>query len=279
MLFREPPRTQFDLNFSLFRFPVRVHPLFWLIGVLLGANLVRQGGNGALLLVWIAVVFISILVHEFGHALAMRYYGQNARIVLYMLGGLAIPESSPYSTGMGRQASNGWNHIVVSAAGPAAGFVLALVVIGVIFLSGGKVLFNPGFPNFWQVELGRPITTESMRTLWFLADSLLFINILWGMVNLLPIFPLDGGQISRELCIMRDSYTGVVRSVWISFIAALGMIVVALYMKDLFIGLLFGSLAYSSYMMLQQLRGGGGYGGGGFGGGGGGYGGGGGRPW
>ena len=46
------------------------------------------------LLSWISVMFVSILVHELGHSLVMRYFGQSSHIVLYMLGGLAIPDSS-----------------------------------------------------------------------------------------------------------------------------------------------------------------------------------------
>lgn len=274
MLFREPSRTQFDLNFSLLGFPVRVHPLFWLIGVLLGANLAREGGHGALLIAWIAALFVSILIHELGHALAMRYYGQDARIVLYWLGGLAIPESG-YGSSFSRDTSNPWHRIVISAAGPVAGFLFALLVMGGVLVSGGHVNFYADFPIFWSIQLPSSLTGEGARTLFFLANSLLWINIFWGLVNLLPIYPLDGGQISRELCILNDAYTGVMRSIWISLIAALLMVVLAIYpLRDLFIGILFGSLAYSSYMMLQQFHGGG-FGGGGFGGGG--YRGG--RPW
>ena len=65
MLIGEPPRTPYDLNFSLLGIPVRIHPFFWLAGLLLGP---RQGGPPAILL-WIAAVFLAILVHELGHAL------------------------------------------------------------------------------------------------------------------------------------------------------------------------------------------------------------------
>ncbi|MCH8921713.1 MAG: peptidase, partial [Planctomycetes bacterium] len=86
----EPPKTQFDLHFSLFGFPVRISPWFWAMSLLLGFRL----GNPKLLLMWVGVVFVSILIHELGHALAMRYYGWNARITLYAFGGLASYESN-----------------------------------------------------------------------------------------------------------------------------------------------------------------------------------------
>ena len=265
MLLSEPPRTQFDLNFKLAGFPIRVHPLFWLVTVILGADLMRGGSQyngGVLLLIWVGSLFVSILVHEMGHAFAMRYYGQNARIVLYMLGGLAIPEASPYSSSYGRASMNSVHRIIISAAGPAAGFLLALLVVSLVYLTGGEVTLRRDFPIFWEVDLG---DVQNFQIV-FLVRSMLWINIFWGLINLLPVFPLDGGQISRELCIMHDAYTGVVRSIWISLIVGAVMVVVAISRKEWYVGLLFGSLAFSSYMMLQQFRGGG-FGGGGFGGG------------
>ena len=64
----EPSRTQFDLNFSLWRIPVRVHPLFWLAGLLLGP---RRADPPAIM-IWMAAFFVGILCHELGHALVMR---------------------------------------------------------------------------------------------------------------------------------------------------------------------------------------------------------------
>ncbi|MBK6647729.1 MAG: hypothetical protein IPG44_18635 [Anaerolineales bacterium] len=63
--------TRFDLQFSIAGIPVRVHPLFWVIALLLGSN----SGHSLMVVVWIIVVFISILIHELGHAFAFRRYG------------------------------------------------------------------------------------------------------------------------------------------------------------------------------------------------------------
>ena len=98
MILGEPRPTRFDLNFSLMGFPVRVHPAFFILPLLLGAGftgLAYQIGlnAGVILLVLAVVFFVSILVHELGHALAFRYYGYPCRIMLYWMGGLAIPDS------------------------------------------------------------------------------------------------------------------------------------------------------------------------------------------
>jgi hypothetical protein len=62
LLFQVPPPTRYDLRFNLAGFPVRVHPLFWLIAVLLGYS----SGDPLQILIWVVVVFVSILIHEMG---------------------------------------------------------------------------------------------------------------------------------------------------------------------------------------------------------------------
>src|SRR3954453_23886112 len=88
MILGEPPPSQGDLHFRLFGFPVRVHPFFWIATVFLG-----MGGSEKAdpldTLVWVAVVFVSILVHEMGHAIVQTYFGGHPRITLYGFGGLA----------------------------------------------------------------------------------------------------------------------------------------------------------------------------------------------
>ena len=84
----EPPQTQYDLRFQILGIPVRVHPFFWLVVVVLGLS----GGaktTPAELLIWAGCVFVSILVHELGHAAAALAHGWRPWITLYGFGGLA----------------------------------------------------------------------------------------------------------------------------------------------------------------------------------------------
>ena len=95
MLLADPQPTPFDLRFRLFRTHVRIHPLFWLIAVMLGwgyTHLHRPATGNIVgdLALWVGCVFVSILVHEFGHALTGRLFGSHAHIVLYGFGGLGI---------------------------------------------------------------------------------------------------------------------------------------------------------------------------------------------
>src|SRR5262249_19430237 len=122
-MLHEPDQTQFDLRFQLFGIPVRVHPFFWLVGVILGFRALRDnpGPTGFFYLgLWLAVMFVSILVHELGHVFAGQAFGSNGHIVLYSFGGLAIGSAD---------ASERWQRIFVMFAGPLAGFLLLAVVV------------------------------------------------------------------------------------------------------------------------------------------------------
>ena len=102
------------LRFRLSGVPFEVDPTFWIFSAILGAN-VMHGPNGLLLLaVWGACVFVSIVVHEMGHAQAARHYGASPTVRLYAMGGLTRP---------GQAFSRGQNLVVV-LCGPAAGFAL-----------------------------------------------------------------------------------------------------------------------------------------------------------
>ena len=89
--------------------------------------------------------------------------------------------------------------------------------------------------------------------LWVTYQFLLFANIYWGLMNLLPIWPLDGGQISRALFELASPGMGVVHALWVSTCTA-GAIAIWAFLQagDQFLGIFFGYLAYTSYQTLQQ---------------------------
>jgi stage IV sporulation protein FB len=240
VLLAEPPRSQYDLQFHALGIPVRVHPLFWVTTLLLGLSGSKEPAD---MLVWVAVAFVSILAHEMGHALAARSQGYEPWITLYAMGGLASYQPARQSPA---------RRILVTAAGPAAGFLFALVVTGVIALSGHEVQFT--------TTAGWPLPVEwnlydSMRTNRIVFD-LLYINIFWGLLNLLPIYPLDGGQIARELFGLNDRADGVRQSLFLSVVTAVAMAALALLKwHDQFLAFFFGYLAYISFQGLQGVFG------------------------
>ena len=124
MYFSDPQQTPYDLNFSVLGIPVRVSPWYWLGTLILGWGLAQQSPK--LLLLWEVAAFFSILLHEMGHAVVMRRFGEYPRIVLYQMGGLAI--------GGGGRSSR--EQIMISAAGPAVQLLLAALCIALVRVSG-----------------------------------------------------------------------------------------------------------------------------------------------
>jgi Zn-dependent protease len=246
LLFQPPPPTRYDLRFTLFDIPVRVHPLFWIIALLLGSS----SRDILSLLIWVPVVFVSILVHELGHALAMRYYGQPSQIVLHFAGGLTVPQPVQWGS---RWASVGYTarqEILISLAGPGAGFLLALLVLGAVVLVGGSV----GVTMLAGVI---PLVTAAVpvggRVLNLIVSMLLWVNIFWGLINLVPVYPLDGGKVAQNVLVQVDPIDGGRKSLWLSVIAgAIVAVFGLLFLRSLYMAVLFGFLAFQSY---QTLRG------------------------
>jgi Zn-dependent protease len=259
MFLGEPPPTQADLHFRLFGIPVRVHPFFWLVSLVMGAGGLRSGEADPVdALVWVVVVFMSILVHELGHAVMQRAYGGRPWITLYGLGGLASCNDCDRSPR---------RQIIISLAGPAAGFLLAGVVVLTMRLTGHVIGFalsperidleSLGLFRVLQGRMGpfaiyfQPFHSELMnRVIW----DALQVNILWGLVNLLPIYPLDGGQIARELFTLRHPREGIIQSLQQSAGVAVLISIYGITQQSLFICLMFGFLAVGSFQTLQAYR-------------------------
>ena len=246
LIFQAPPPTRYDLRFSLLGFPVRVHPLFWLIALLLGYG----SGDPVQILIWIFVVFVSILIHELGHALAFRRYGLASQIILHFSGGLTVPESTLWGSRWANVALGAREQIFISFAGPGAGFLFAALIIGAVLLAGGSIIttrllgFIP-FPGFALLPFGGPI-------LGAFVTSLLWVNLFWGLINLMPVYPLDGGNIARYMLLQVDPADGVRKSLWVSVIAG-GLIALLafFFLHSLYMALLFAFLAFQSYQSLQ----------------------------
>ncbi len=255
MFLVEPPPSQGDLHFRVLGIPIRIHPYFWLVTLVLGLQ-GRSTPPGEIFM-WIIAVVVSIVLHELGHAFTQRHFGGRPRVVLYGMGGLAICEDCDRSTR---------SQILISLAGPGAGFAFALLLIvllrvmgdgvglilGDVRIASGQIVEPSGISLlgtilFWE-QLVNPFADQMLR-------NLLWINILWGLVNLLPIYPLDGGRISREVCQIGNPRGGVILSLQISMAAAIGMAIVGLVAwQSIFTTLMFGYLAYSSYQTLKAYR-------------------------
>ncbi|PQO26684.1 hypothetical protein C5Y96_19560 [Blastopirellula marina] len=251
MFLTEPNHTPYDLHFSLFKIPIRIHPMFWLVAVLLGFN----GSDPKTVVLWVATLLISILVHEMGHALVIQWYGWSPSVVLYSFGGLAI--HNPYvqsNFGPGRGRRNKWTQIIISLAGPGAGFLLASLIIAITWGTGLAQYEVTTFgetmvPSGYNMNPSDRLLTYPYIALWL--DFMLYFNIIWGLVNLLPIFPLDGGQISRELFQMFDGGLAIRNSLVLSLICAIGVAILGFQYDRKFIAIFFAFMAIQNYQDLN----------------------------
>ncbi len=159
-----------DISLRFFGTRVIIQPWFWVTLAMIGWPYFTRGGAG-LLLVWVLAGFVSILLHEFGHVWVGRVFGSHGHIILRAFGGVAIGSA---------QFSSAWKRIAVTAAGPG----IQLALFGLLWL------LNELFP-----EVIQRLPPYAFQFLGFL----LFINLYWAILNLLPIFPLDGGQITCDL--------------------------------------------------------------------------------
>lgn len=262
-LFFEPNRTAYDLNFSLLGVPVRVHPGFWLFSALFGWSFMQWGFE--YLLIWIGCAFVSVLIHELGHVWAGQLFGSPGHIILYGMGGLAVGSSDV----RGR-----WRRVIVYAAGPVAEFLYLAIILVVlaardpsrfeVIVEYTKALFD--LPFDWAVANLFFRNGDRPDLLNAALLALVFMNLFWAAVNLVPVWPLDGGRISREFFAWLVPGGGLRYSLGLSFLLGAVLAVHAvmaendrplipyLPLRGMYAALLFGVLAVQSFLLLQEAE-------------------------
>jgi Zn-dependent protease len=170
-------------HFRLFGIPIRVEPFFIIVAALFGIRIEPLW----VVFAFVVIVFVSVLVHELGHALTYRALGQRSAIVLHGFGGFTVP------AGGGRRVLSKPKSVIVSLSGALAQILLLGVPAYLAEHSewGDDQLvdwfFNGGF-NWWPI----------VHWLWV-------VSIWWGVFNLLPIRPLDGGHVAETLFGFRNA--------------------------------------------------------------------------
>jgi stage IV sporulation protein FB len=242
--FSEPQPTPFDLNFSLLGIPVRVSPWFWLGSAIFGYGMTE--GDPRQLFLWEIAVFISILVHEMGHAVVIRHFGESPRVVLMLMGGLAI--------GGGRRGSG--EQIAISAAGPIAQILLAVLTIALVRASGHSYPWPiPFWPADWYDLNSMHLDALPFEGLKVFVLYLVWPSIVWAVINLAPVFPLDGGQIARAVMAHWNMRDGVRQSLLVSAIAGAAIAVYGFKQEQPYMGMMFAALAFDSFQTYQGTRG------------------------
>ena len=165
------------IRFRLFGFPVTVEPWHWAILAFCGGALgIKESEDLLPVLLFMAAGVVSILIHELGHALTMRVFGgRHISIVLHGWGGYAISQGAPFSRGQ---------HILISLAGPLLQVACGLLVLIALIMSAATSSGSTG------LEAG-PV--------YQLLYSFIDVSLFWAVLNLIPVYPMDGGQILRGI--------------------------------------------------------------------------------
>jgi len=200
------------------KIPVRVNPFFLLLCILIGwLNTSTVIGT----LIWMGVIFVSVLVHEYGHALTAVCFGQRAEIELHGLGGITRRHGGQLPL---------FKEFLIVLNGPLAGFFLFIISYYL-----GSIVGDQRPQNFIAYALS--IT--------------MIANFFWTIVNLIPVYPLDGGHLMRILLEGAFGFRGVQVSLFISM--ALSIIIGAAFIRDSFLlSLLFFLFAFESWRTWQS---------------------------
>ena len=210
------------LRFRLFSFPVTIGVDFLLITLIIGL----QARPGVYILEWVVVVAVSILIHELGHAFALSMYNIHPEIRLWGMGGLTIsgfvlpPRKS----------------VLVSLAGPFVGIPVAIAVM----------VLRPWLPA------GDPIGVT--------AGDLIFVNLWWGILNLLPIAGLDGGSVVTNLFVLAMGQRGRTPGLAVVGLCSVGIAIGAVFIGFVYLTVVivfFGFFNPEPYLALWRIAGGG----------------------
>ena len=208
------------VRFSIFGIQVEVQPFFWITLAILGGALDANSANAILEIgLFLLAGFISILVHELGHALTARHFGAHSQITLQAFGGYAA-----YSgVRLTRPQS-----FAVTAAGPAVQILLGLALLLLL-----------------------PLLPELNHNSDYFLSTLISISIFWAVLNLLPVLPLDGGQ-------MLNAMLGPQRvriTLWVTVIVSILIgLSVFLITRRLLFSLFLGMFAWQAYQALRDHR-------------------------
>ena len=164
---------------------VYIHATFPLLFAWIALNGFRGGANARTVLATLALtlaVFLIVVLHECAHALTARRFGIETRdITLLPIGGIARLERMPR---VPRQ------ELLIALAGPALNVALAVLLYGVLALTGQTAV---------RAELERAATSVTLTSA---LAQLIAINVSLAAFNLIPAFPMDGGRVMRAILAM-----------------------------------------------------------------------------
>jgi Zn-dependent protease len=207
-------KTSIDIDFSFF--------------ILLGFFVIfnydpKQGIEYAL--IWIPILFLSVLIHELAHAAMIALLGfGSSHIVLGGMGGVTVNQ----------RRARPWQDLLISLAGPFSSF-------GLMFLC---------------IWIGRNVAAvQTDRMLAALLPYMTLANGWWGIFNLIPVPPLDGGHATREFFRMfLSERNAFVIAIWIAIIGGGGVAILAFVNRYFFIAFYIAWFVYLAFQQWQYFR-------------------------
>jgi stage IV sporulation protein FB len=198
------------LRWRIFGISFCIMPSFWLMNALWGYMLsgaVQGGRRGVLafMVVWILCTLVSVMAHELGHVLMGRVFGQPGNVTLGGLGGQAVGDYGNISP---------WKRILVIFAGPGAGFMFLAFLVAVDsapwdgcmeWLDWPRLKIQGGLIARWDPDF----TIRANGYYMLVMQLLIVMNLIWNIINLFPIIPMDGGMIFREVACMISPQGGL----------------------------------------------------------------------
>lgn len=205
-------------SFALGNIPVRVHLQF----LFLSAFIMMNAGDARLILSGVVIIFASVLLHELGHALMGKAFGLQPQIDLHGMGGTTSWAHKNVSSGA---------KILISLAGPGTGIVI------------GSILKYGPFFNGHLSPLAHGI-----------IDQIIFVNLGWGVLNLLPMLPLDGGNVMHQLIAIITRTDGERPARIISIIVGVLAAIAGYVYLSLFTAILVGMLVAQNVRALRPAE-------------------------
>lgn len=203
------------------RIPIFIHPFFWILAAVIG---LLYGGFSVFALIWVAIVFISVLFHEMGHAITALVFGQHPQVSLVALGGLTTYEG---------KGLNFFQQFIIVLNGPIFGIAL--------FLLSYQIISYEVFQNAYLI---------------YFFSAMWKINLFWSAINLLPVLPLDGGQLIRIVFEAIFGEKGFRASIFVGMVVAFALSIISFifFTQLLIVGIIFFLFAFQNFELFRKSR-------------------------
>lgn len=197
--------------------PIKIFPFFWFLAIVIGW---LSSGTVLGTAIWTVVIVVSVLIHEYGHALTALAFGQRAQIQLVALGGLTQRRGPKLRL---------WQEFVVVMNGPVAGLILFAAAYA----------------------LDQALQDQPLTPFTYAVKITMYANLFWTVVNLLPVLPLDGGRLLSIILEGIFGLRGVKIALFIGLVLSVAVGVLFFVLQNFLAGALFFMITFDNYRAWQ----------------------------